>query len=144
MNDARLPDPAVVEVTAGLIACDGKWFIAQRPDDGSTAGGKWEFPGGKIHAGESAEACLARELLEELEIRATVGRCLAVSEYFDAAKNRIIRLQLFEVPSFSGSIRLHAHTAMAWISRLELRSYPFAPADLPFVERLERGGFRTD
>lgn len=126
-------------VTAAFMERQGRIFIARRAP-GSSHAGKWEFPGGKLEDGESPESAMARELAEELGIRAVVGEKLAETEWHDPEdRDRSVRLLFFRILSFEGEPHLHEHDAGAWALRSELGSYVFAPADRPFVEELLAG-----
>ena len=126
-----------IDVTAAIIRRNGKLLIARRHPGGPT-GGLWEFPGGKIEGGEAAETCLARELHEELGIRAGIGRRIGASfhDYGDFE----IRLIAYEASILSGTPRPKDHSEIRWVAPGDLHRYRFAPADLPFVERLSAGG----
>lgn len=126
----------MIQVTAGLIRKGPLVFIARRRA-GSSGGGKWEFPGGKVEAGETPAAGLRRELAEELAVEVRVGRCLGASEHTN--ERGTIQLLLYEAEILAGDIRLLDHDVCAWVPVPELPQYDFAPADLPFVERLVAG-----
>jgi (d)CTP diphosphatase len=110
----------MIDVVCGLVLEDGRCLLVQRPP-GGRHGGLWEFPGGKVEAGESHVEALARELEEELGIRAQIGRCVAQSD--DGA----IRLFAYRVEGFCGAIDLRVHAALRWIEPLE-RDLPAMPA----------------
>ncbi len=130
------PTPTIVRVAAAIILRNGKILITQRhPTDQMAA--LWEFPGGKIEAGETPEACLQRELREELEIDARIGRKLGTSVYhYDHISIRLMAYQAFWHGS---SMRLISHRDFRWIGPDQLDLYAFTPADLPFVHKLSRG-----
>lgn len=92
---------------------------------------KWEFPGGKIDPGESAEECLQRELMEELNIGVTVGRALSpvTHGYTDCT----VTLYPFVCTIRSGEIILHEHAAVVWLKADELLTLDWAAADVPVV-----------
>jgi 8-oxo-dGTP diphosphatase len=123
-------------VTAALIVRDRRVLAAQRPA-GDALADLWEFPGGKVEPGESNEACLARELREELGVDARVG------EFFAASRHRYPRGEIELVAYWAmidapESLRLHFHQAVKWCDRADLGALAFAPADVPIVERLLR------
>jgi mutator protein MutT len=129
--------PLLVEVTAGLIRDDvGRYLITQRRR-GSHLEGLWEFPGGKRDAGESLEACLRRELIEELGATFAVGSSVATVnwEYPD----RTITLHFFECRLETGTIEPREGQAMAWVEPERLSDYEFPPADRALIARLRRG-----
>jgi len=125
----------VINVTAAIIEKDGKFLIAQRKK-GKHLELKWEFPGGKIEPGEAPEECLKRELAEEFGIETEVKSFIGES-LFDYG-TRTIRLLGYLVDYHSGDFKLQAHEAVAWISPHEFSQYDFAPADLPFIEKIIR------
>lgn len=96
--------------------------------------GKWEFPGGKLEIGETAEECLIRELQEELAIRVEVIQPLTPTQfnYPDIS----IQLLPFLVKKLSGEIQLSEHDAYKWVSQSELVQLDWADADIPIVEEI--------
>jgi mutator protein MutT len=126
--------PLVIDVAAALIRDDeGRYLITQRRR-GSHLEGLWEFPGGKRDAGEAIEACLVRELAEELGARFAVGEKIATIpwEYPD----RTIVLHFYRCRVESGAIEPREGQAMAWVTPSGLARYQFPPADRELVERL--------
>lgn len=114
---------------------DGKILIARRKADDRQAG-KWEFPGGTLEAGETPQACLQREMKEEFGIGVTVGRYFGQSVYqYD---HGAIRLMAYRARWTSGSITLNDHADYRWVSPEQLSNYDFVPADIPFVDQLQR------
>ena len=86
-----------IDVTAAVIIADNQ-VLAARRKAGSHLAGFWEFPGGKIEAGETPEVCLQRELKEELGITSKIGRFLGESLYdYDV---KIVRLMAYKVEQF--------------------------------------------
>jgi 8-oxo-dGTP diphosphatase len=123
-------------VTAAILGRDGKILIARRPASSKLAN-KWEFPGGKVEDGETPEACLARELKEELDIEVGVGPFLGESIYHYEYGS--IKLLAYETHWIAGEMVLRDHDEIRWVSFDELDCFEFAPADLPFVNRLKDG-----
>ena len=101
---------------------------------------KWEFPGGKIEAGESPEVALARELNEELGIHATIGRHVAGlrHRYRNGAS---IDLQFFIVQEFQGELENRIFNEMRWSPLGALPDYDFLAADLDLVRELANGKY---
>jgi 8-oxo-dGTP diphosphatase len=93
---------------------------------------KWEFPGGKIREGETAEHCLQRELQEELGITAAVVEALQPSTH--RYQSFTVTLHPFRCAAPSGPITLHEHAALAWVAPDDLPSLDWAAADLPVIE----------
>ena len=123
------------QVTAAVIEKDGKILIAQRRK-GCTLGGKWEFPGGKIEPGETAEACLKRELKEEFDIESEIGEFLIASQFRYCLVP--IELLAYRAKHLSGEFKITEHEEIRWVSPSELNSYDFMPADKPIVKLLQR------
>ena len=119
-----------------LIDADRRVLIAQRPE-GKPMAGLWEFPGGKIHAGESPEAALIRELKEELDIDVTEA-CLAP---FTFASHRYpsfhLLMPLYVCRRWNGTLRPVEGQTLAWVRPLKLGDYPMPPADIPLVAMLQ-------
>ncbi len=134
--------PTVRYVVAALILRDQPSSIREvlicqrRPDQPMSL--KWEFPGGKIEAGETPEAALARELNEELGIHATIGRHVAGlrHRYRNGAS---IDLQFFLVREFEGELENRIFNEMRWSTLGALPDYDFLTADLDLVRELADG-----
>ena len=121
-------------VVAAVIERDGLILICQRKAGGKHSL-KWEFPGGKVEPGEDPSAALARELTEELGIRARIG------EEMDSYPVRYgdgpsIHLLFFRVADFDGEPRNLEFERIAWEQAGQLASYDFLEGDLPFLRRL--------
>ena len=126
----------MIDVTAAILVKDGKILIAKRkPEDKQP--GKWEFPGGKIEAGESAQECLKREMQEEFGIEVRVGKFKGESVYH--YPHGSIRLLAYLAEWQAGDLALKDHTDYAWAQCDRLAEFDFAPADLPFVHKLISG-----
>ena len=117
---------------AALIDADGRVLICQRPE-GKQLAGLCEFPGGKVEPGETPEACLIRELEEELDISVTQA-CLApfvfASHDYEAFH---LLMPLYLLRRWSGTIVAKEHKALAWVKPSKLTDYPMPPADAPLV-----------
>lgn len=137
-SSSASPQP-MATVTAAILVRDGKILIARRPAADRLAN-KWEFPGGKVEEGETAEACLARELAEELGIEARIGIFLGESCY--QYEHASIRLLAFLVYWDTGELAPKVHDEIRWASLDELEHFDFAPADIPFVKKLMNGEWR--
>ncbi|MFN3612949.1 MAG: 8-oxo-dGTP diphosphatase MutT [Rubrimonas sp.] len=118
-----------------LVDQDGRVLLARRPQ-GKSLAGLWEFPGGKIEPGESPEACLVRELAEELGVD-TWESCLAplsfASHRYDAFH---LLMPLFVCRRWQGAPQGREGQELAWAKPLEMQAYPMPPADLPLVAAL--------
>ena len=107
-------------------------LICQRPK-GKQLAGLWEFPGGKVEAGETPEACLIRELHEELGITVTHA-CLAPFVFASHTYESFhLLMPLFLCRRWEGFVRAHEHDALAWVKPSKLSDYEMPPADVPLV-----------
>ena len=113
-------------VTAALLVRDGKVLIARRKP-GKHMGRKWEFPGGKIHPGESPEECVARGLAEELDSQARIGELAGSARYTNGPVD--LDILLYRAEYLAGSFTLRDHEALAWVQPQELLSYDLADSD---------------
>ena len=121
-----------VPVVCAIIVRNKRILLAQRPPD-KKLGGLWEFPGGKVEAGESTEAALHRELQEELGCAVRITQTLAPFVHaYDWGGIELIPF-VCELTADSPEPHPHEHTALMWVERGELRSYDLAPADVPLV-----------
>jgi A/G-specific adenine glycosylase len=111
----------------------GRVLIARRPE-GGLLGGLWEFPGGKREPGESLDACLRRELREELGIRAEVGESLGAFEH--AYSHFSVTVHAFACKLRRGAPKALAHTRIAWIAPGRLSAYPMGKIDRAIARRL--------
>ncbi|WP_439852570.1 Nudix family hydrolase [Pseudomonas syringae] len=120
-----------VHVAAAVIrGADDKVLIARRADS-QHQGGLWEFPGGKVEAGETVEAALARELQEELGIVVTAARPL-IKVRHDYPDKQVL-LDVWEVSAFTGEPHGAEGQPLAWATPRELASYEFPAANQPIV-----------
>ena len=124
--------PLLLVAAAALIDADGRVLICQRPE-GKALAGLWEFPGGKVEAGETPEACLIRELEEELGIRVSHA-CLApfvfASHEYEAFH---LLMPLYLVRRWDGQVQNRHHAAVTWVKPVKLGDYPMPPADGPLI-----------
>jgi 8-oxo-dGTP diphosphatase len=122
-------------VACALIDADGRVLIAQRPE-GKGMAGLWEFPGGKIEAGERPEQCLIRELKEELGIEVKEA-CLAPLTFASFAYDDFhLLMPLYVCRRWEGLVQAHEHQALKWVKAQTLRDYPMPPADEPLIPAL--------
>ena len=127
--------PIILVAAVALIDADGRVLLAQRPD-GKAMGGLWEFPGGKVEAGETPEAALIRELREELAIE-TVSSCLAPLTFASHSYDDFhLLMPLFACRRWQGQPQAIEHQALRWVRPMRLADYPMPPADVPLVAML--------
>jgi len=137
LSSPRPPGPALRFVAAALIVRNGEVLIGQRRPDQPMAL-LWEFPGGKIEAGESPEQALARELDEELGIKATIGpRVTRVRHNY--RHGGAVDLQFFAVREFAGEIINHIYNQTRWVRLEDLSGYEFLAADRGLIRDLVAG-----
>ena len=121
-------------VTAAVLHRDGTVLLARRPSEG-LLGGMWEFPGGKVEAGESLEDCLKREIREELGVQIRVGEPFGV--YRHAYTHFRITLHAFRCELVRGRPHpLHA-AELAWVASTDLGDYPMGKVDRLIARRLQ-------
>ena len=120
-----------VKVAAGVIERDGQVLVTQRAAK-AHQGGLWEFPGGKLESGESAEQALVRELAEELNIQVTQQSPLIeiAHDYGD----KQVRLFVFVVHDFEGEPQGLEGQPMQWIAAADLNGLSFPAANLPIIQ----------
>jgi 8-oxo-dGTP diphosphatase len=123
----------ILVVAAALYDARGRVLIAQRPA-GKHLEGRWEFPGGKVAAGESESAALTRELREELGIEVAASRpCMRLTH---AYADRSVELSLWIVERYSGAPRGLDGQPLKWVAPGALAGENLLEADRPFVEAL--------
>lgn len=123
-------------VAAALIRLDGTVLLQQRPT-GKQLAGLWEFPGGKIEAGESPEAALVRELREELGIEVAVEALAPVTFASEGLAGRHLVLMLYAVRDWVGEPRALEASALIWVTPDSMATLPMPPADVPLVAALK-------
>ncbi|MEK9949332.1 MAG: (deoxy)nucleoside triphosphate pyrophosphohydrolase [Verrucomicrobiales bacterium] len=129
-----MPFKASIEVAAALIFDSDRLLIAQRPP-GVHLEGLWEFPGGKREPGETYEACLLREIREELGCEVLVGPMLHESEH--AYPEKCVRIRFFQCQLVSGIPEPLECAALRWVSPGSLGQFQFPEADMALIEQLK-------
>ena len=125
----------VLVVACALVDADGRVLIAQRPG-GKSMAGLWEFPGGKIEAGERPELSLIRELKEELGIEVKEA-CLAPLTFASHAYPDFhLLMPLFVCRRWEGQPAPREGQMIKWVKPGRLREFPMPPADIPLVPML--------
>ena len=125
----------ILVAACALIDFDGRVLIAQRPE-GKVMAGLWEFPGGKVEAGERPEESLIRELNEELEI-VVKEECLAPLTFASHVYPDFhLLMPLYVCRRWEGFVQGREQQKLKWVRPLELRNYPMPPADEPLISHL--------
>jgi len=136
ISEPAVPRVPLFVTAAALIDADGHVLVQQRPQDKSMAG-LWEFPGGKVEPGETPEACLIRELHEELGIE-TETACLAPAAFAsEPLGDRHLILLLYICRKWRGIPRAIEASGLKWVRPLELHQLPMPPADKPLIGLLD-------
>lgn len=129
-------DRAVVDVAVGvLVQADGAFLMTSRPE-GKVYAGYWEFPGGKLEAGESVEQALARELHEELGIAIDPQAVQRWREQLVDYPHALVRLHFCKVSAWHGALQMREGQRFAW-QRLPVQLSPVLPGALPVLAWLE-------
>jgi 8-oxo-dGTP diphosphatase len=125
----------MIDVVCGVIEGADRQFLACLRPQGKHLGGQWEFPGGKVDAGESPETALARELKEELGVIVHVGEPLR--EVVWHYEGRSIRLLPFFCTILSGELTAIEHDELRWCAPDEFDGLAWAAADRPILDEIQ-------
>lgn len=127
--------PVILVSACALVDADNRILIAQRPE-GKSMAGLWEFPGGKLEAGETPEETLIRELEEELGVT-TWESCLAPLSFASYAYDDFhLLMPLFICRKWEGYPQAREGQNLKWVRANALREYPMPPADEPLIPAL--------
>jgi 8-oxo-dGTP diphosphatase len=128
--------PLLWVAAVALVDADSRILLAQRPA-GKSMAGLWEFPGGKMEPGESAEAALVRELQEELGIE-TRESCLAPLTFASHAYESFhLMMLVYACRTWRGQVVAKEGQQLAWVRPIEMYQYPMPPADVPLIGMLQ-------
>lgn len=127
-------DRPVIVVLAAIVEREGRLLVTRRLE-GTHLAGLWEFPGGKCDPGETHEACLARELSEELGVTSSIGPEMLTVEH--AYPERTVRLH-FRTCTIAGDPRPLLGQEIKWVERSDLASLEFPDADRELIDMLSR------
>jgi 8-oxo-dGTP diphosphatase len=125
----------VLVAACALVDPDGRVLIAQRPT-GKPMAGLWEFPGGKVEAGEQPEQTLIRELKEELGIAVNVACLAPLSFASHAYPDFHLLMPLYVCRRWEGTVKALEGQNVTWVRPNRLRGYPMPPADEPLISHL--------
>ena len=123
-----------IRVVAAVIVSEGKVFATQRGYGEFKDG--WEFPGGKIEAGETPEEALAREIREELDIEINVGEFIDTIEY--DYPNFHLSMDCFWCSIKNGKLTLKEHEAAKWLNLQTIDSVEWLPADITLIDKIKK------
>ena len=127
--------PIILVAAAAIVDVDGRVLIGQRPP-GKALAGLWEFPGGKVEAGERPEMALIRELGEELGIEVAES-CLAPLTFASHAYADFhLLMPLYVLRRWKGNLVAKEHAALEWVKPVRLRDYSMPEADIPLIPHL--------
>ncbi len=126
-------------VAAALVNAQNEVLLAQRPE-GKRLAGKWEFPGGKVEAGETPEAALVREIREELDIEIAPGHCEPfwfLSHDYMAEFGFHLLMPVYLIRTWQGTPRAVEHAAITWKRAGDMHTLPMIEADADLIEKLK-------
>lgn len=127
--------PLIVVSAIALVNDQLQILYAQRPK-GKSMEGLWEFPGGKVEPGETAEKALQREMLEELNINVELHDLIPLTFASQEYDSFIMIMPLFICKKWSGVINGNEGQAFAWVHVKDLHTYPMPPADEPLLQHI--------
>ncbi|MCE2520290.1 MAG: (deoxy)nucleoside triphosphate pyrophosphohydrolase [Alphaproteobacteria bacterium] len=129
------PSRLLLVVACALVDTDNRVLLARRPE-GKPMAGLWEFPGGKVHASETPEHALIRELREELGIDVSEA-CLAPFTFASHPyRDFHLLMPLYVCRQWNGVIAPREHSDLAWVRPRRMASWPMPPADTPLIAML--------
>lgn len=131
-RNTKMSKPILLVAAAALVDTDNRVLLSKRPE-GKQLAGLWEFPGGKVDAGETPEEALIRELDEELGIE-VCDTCLAPFTFASYPYREFhLLMPLFLCRKWEGDVIAREGQEIAWVRARRLADYPMPPADAPMV-----------
>lgn len=127
---------SLLVVAAALVDPQGRVLVAQRPQ-GKSLAGLWEFPGGKVEAGETPEAALVRELAEELAITVDEATLQAIGFVSHAYPTFHLLMLLYGCRHWAGALLGQQGQALQWVATAELAALEMPPADVPLLPAIK-------
>jgi 8-oxo-dGTP diphosphatase len=131
-----MTDKIRVVAIAFFRTTDQRYLLCRRGPAESGAG-SWEFPGGKIDAGETEKVALVREIQEELCVEVSEKQLVYVSEHFHQYSTKHVHIYLFKYDVEEIQFKLVDHDQAEWVLLSEMLNYQLAAADIPFIEKLK-------
>jgi 8-oxo-dGTP diphosphatase len=129
--------PKPILVTCAIIERERRYLITQRPNDGRSNGGRWEFPGGTLRHKENPYECIVREIEEEMGIKITADEIFEISSNVYGGEKHVVLLA-FHCTFVSGEIKKQDIADFAWATPEEMKDYDITEADLPIIETLKK------
>jgi len=124
----------LLKIVAGVIVDDSNKILLAQRNDGKNMAGKWEFPGGKVEAGETKKEALRRELREELDIECKIGDYIGSSVYnYD---DFTVDLHLYFADILDGEIQAVEHKKIAWTEIDTIENYDIPQANFPLINKI--------
>ncbi len=130
-----MTDKIRVVAIAFFRPTDRKYLLCRRGPAESGAG-SWEFPGGKIDAGETEKQALVREIQEELCVDVEENQLMYIADHFHQYETKQVHIYLFKCDVIVIHYKLIDHDRAEWVSLYEIKNYQLAEADIPFVDKL--------
>jgi 8-oxo-dGTP diphosphatase len=127
--------PLLLVAAAALIDSENRILLAKRPE-GKSMAGLWEFPGGKVHADETPEAALVRELDEELGVQTSTGCLWPLSFASHGYPDFHLLMPLFACRVWQNAPEAKEGQELIWATKQQLKDYPMPPADIGLVQAL--------
>jgi 8-oxo-dGTP diphosphatase len=129
-------NPTMLFVVAAALTNENDEILLQKRPEGRSMAGLWEFPGGKVEAGETPESALIRELEEELGVGIEAENLHPVTFASQVLGHKHLVLLLYICRIWNGEPKALESPEIAWVTLSEMRSFDMPPADVPFIDAL--------